>query len=39
GNCKSETNNDISNETSGIYILQIKDESGKTLDSRKLIKK
>ncbi|MBP9070621.1 MAG: T9SS type A sorting domain-containing protein [Bacteroidia bacterium] len=39
GNCKSETLIDISNETNGIYILQIKDESGKTLDSRKLIKK
>ncbi len=39
GNCATETLIDISQEANGIYILQIKDESGKTLDSRKLIKK
>jgi hypothetical protein len=39
GNCNMKEFVDISNEANGIYILQIKDQGGKTLDSRKLIKK
>ncbi len=39
GSCDKETRIDISNEANGIYLLQVKDQSGKTLDSRKLIKK
>ncbi len=39
GNFEKGTRVDISNEASGIYILDIKDQSGKTLDTRKLIKK
>jgi hypothetical protein len=39
GNCEIQTMIDISKEANGIYILQINDVNGKTLDTRKLIKK
>lgn len=39
GNCEMQTNIDISKESNGVYILQINDANGKTLDTRKLIKK
>lgn len=39
GNCNQQTNIDISKEANGVYLITLYNESGKLVDSRKLIKK